>query len=163
MGSWSHGCPDTLWIPSASNSSSLAWLLSLNQPESWETDKGAPLKADSSMCMCVLLRLWWQLVYPGDLIDMSTTAGQSKWAGDNYLLLTDEVTEVLWGYVPVPPLCGARFLPLILRSFSALTIDAFIICPSLQNYLEARSKLRKKSWVSWIRNPFNANCISFVV
>lgn len=46
---------------------------------------------------------------------------------DNYLLLTDEVTEVPWGYVPVPPLCGPQFLPLVLRSFSALTIDAFII------------------------------------
>lgn len=125
------GTQTPLSIPSASNSSSLAWLLSLNQPESWETDKGAPLKADSSMCVCVcvqvLLRLWWQLVYPGDLIDMSTTAGQSKWGGDNYLLLTDEVTEVPWGYVPVPPLCGPQFLPLVLRSFSALKIDAFLI------------------------------------
>ena len=146
------GAQTPLSIPSASNSTSLSWLLSLNQPESWETDKGAPLKADSSVrvcvCVCVLLRLWWQLVYPGDLIDMSTTAGQSKSGGDNYLLLTNEVTEVLWGYVPVPPLCGPRFLPLVLRSFSALTINASIICPSLQNYLEAKSKLGKKSWVS---------------
>lgn len=46
---------------------------------------------------------------------------------DNYVLLTDEVTEVLWGYMPVPPLCGPQFLPLGLRSFSVLTVDASII------------------------------------
>ena len=90
---------------------------------------------------CVLPWLWWQLVYPGDVIDMSTTAGWSRWGGDNYVLLTDEVTEVLWGYMPVPPLCGPQFLPLGLRSFSVLTVDAAIICPSSHNYLEAKSKV----------------------
>lgn len=40
-------------ISSASNSSSLAWLLPPNQPESWETNKDAPLKADSGVCVVV--------------------------------------------------------------------------------------------------------------
>lgn len=56
VGWLSTGAQRLLWIPSASNSSSLAWLLPLNQPESWETVNGAPLKADSGVCVCVCCR-----------------------------------------------------------------------------------------------------------
>lgn len=87
------GAQRLLLLSSALNSSLLAWLLSPNQPESWETDEGAPLNPDSGVVVAVTVMAtgiptwsYWHLSH-----------NSVKQAGQGWLSIFDRRSN--WGSV----------------------------------------------------------------
>lgn len=155
-----HGCPEALTDSMCFKQLIIRLTPPSKSPRTLGNWQSAPR---SQTAVCVLPRLWWQLVYPGDLIDMSTTALWSRQDPDNYRLLTDEVTEVLWGYMSITP----SLWPSVSSSGPKVFFSSNCRCLyNLSQFTQLfRSKVKRRTEVLGLLfrgSYFNASCIHFL-